>query len=151
MVMAHFGVGVAQCDQATQLQTSHDGSAGFFDCCADGAPASACDQPAPDVEYLRTNLLGFGGLDSHHSEGPVTFETLASEIDAERPVILVYTGEGNGHVVVAFGYDLAAGTVWIHDPLNGTFEVPYEETHRWQIEDRIFRWSDTVLEIDAAN
>lgn len=113
MVLGYYGRPIEQCQILT----------GWFqaDCCR---LFLACRTTAP-LQVIQQTLLAVGGLRSDVT-GPLTFQALAAEIDAGRPVIAAYAGTA-GHVVVMYGYE-PNGFVYIHDPLFGSFKVPYGAT-----------------------
>jgi hypothetical protein len=57
--------------------------------------------------------------------GPLSFSQVTQVIDSGRPFVISYQGQTFvGHVVVCYGYDIQ-GNVYIHDPVYGSFVVPY--------------------------
>jgi Papain-like cysteine protease AvrRpt2 len=104
MAFHHAGVNttVSQCDMAT---AQFGGS-----CCS--APASAaCDQ-GNWPEYTYTHY-GFG-----HTKQPtaISFASVQTEINANRPVQVYYAWNGGGaHVALIVGY-YANGDVEVYDP-----------------------------------
>ncbi len=73
----------------------------------------------------------------------ITFQAVQSEINAGRPIIVAYRGSSAGHVVIIHGYD-AQRNVYIHDPLYGSFVVPYGNSFSYGGQ---FIWSDTIYGI----
>ncbi len=60
-------------------------------------------------------------------------------------MIVAYQGSFNGHVVVVFGYneeEPGGPYLCIHDPLNGSFLVPYDVSGMYS---GGAIWSDTIL------
>jgi hypothetical protein len=87
--------------------------------------------------------LVFGGVRSTAFPGPISFQSVQSEINAGRPVIVAYRGSFAGHVVIIYGYD-ANGKVYIRDPLFGSFVVPYGTSFSYGGQ---LIWSDTIYGI----
>lgn len=103
----------------------------------------ACVIAAPSMTTIQQGLLAVSGLSSFHTPGPISFEDLYREIDAGGPVILGYRASFSGHVVVVYGYT-PSGTLYIHDPFYGSFQVQYAQTFTYN--GQLF-WSDTILGI----
>ncbi len=112
MVLAYHGVYVSQCQiLSAWMQT---------DCCV---PNPMCEAGA-SLPVIQGTLSHFGGLGSYIA-GALSYDQVRSEIDAGRPMIVAYSGSFTGHVVVIYGYDPTLGTVLIHDPYFGSFNVQY--------------------------
>ena len=75
----------------------------------------------------------------------LTWEAYMNEIDMARPVIMFYSGSFSGHVVVGYGYNAERQTMFIHDPYNGTFEVPYGQSFTYNGN---MIWSQTLYGIE---
>ena len=68
------------------------------------------------LNSLFPHIYAHFGVGITPTGGPVQAETLAGEITAGRPVELGFAdGGGNGHVVIAYGFDSDLG-FFIHDP-----------------------------------
>ena len=114
MVSSYYGNGVAQCVTLDYWYASS--------CCAN---PNYCAVPGSD-EQIQHSLLALG-VTSEYIYSSLSFENSMYEIDNGRPFIMFYQGSFIGHVVVAFGYNAAKQTLFIHDPYFGSFEVPYDE------------------------
>lgn len=115
MVSTYYGRRAFQCQTLSQwIQT---------DCCS--FPGMCLTTAS---EYQIQQSLGALRITSTLSSSAISWSGFVAEIDGGRPVILLYRGSFAGHVVVAYGYDARKGTMFIHDPYYGSFEVPYAQT-----------------------
>ncbi len=131
MVLRYYGQQVAQCQILS----------GWYrgDCCAF---PGLCRTTAP-IAVIQETLFAFG-VGSSYLPRALTFEELAFELDAGRPIIIAYRGSFAGHVVVLYGYD-PDGFVYIHDPFFGTFRrVSYGNSFSYN--GQLF-WSETLYGI----
>ncbi|MCP3916603.1 MAG: BtrH N-terminal domain-containing protein [bacterium] len=109
-------------------------------CCEDPLPCAA-----PGSTFtIQQALQLFGGFGSVVTL-PLSFNAIQIEIDAGRPVMIVYTGSFQGHVVVVYGYNAESGEIYLCDPFLGDFVVPYDFT--FQYADGTFSWGSTVARI----
>lgn len=132
MIFRYYGTGNTQCQILSILYQG--------DCCS--FPAF-CQTTAP-VAGIQAVLFQSGGLSSEIKSGPLSFQEVRTEIDAGRPFIIAYLGSVSGHVVVVFGYDASNQTLFIHDPLYGTFTVPYGATFAYMGQ---ATWFQTIYRI----
>lgn len=115
MVLTYFGKAGAQCDIVsfwTQLP-----------CCPYGNGVSGCYVGAPTVQAIA-NAIQLGGVSAQVVNSALTYQEVVQEISANHPIIIAYQGSFAGHVVVLHGFD-SQSNVYIHDPMYGTFVVPY--------------------------
>lgn len=78
---------------------------------------------------------------------PLTFNELRNEIGNGRPVIAYYRNSFAGHVVVMYGYDTASSEIYIHDPINGQFRVPYSQTFAYAPSFGGMVWAGAIVNI----
>ncbi|MBB5824968.1 C39 family peptidase [Micromonospora carbonacea] len=100
-----------------------------FDCCGpNGGPWNCNEGWWPDEGPLQK--VG------HKAAGPrlgvLSKQEITQEVANNRPILLnIAWAGGGGHIVNIFGYSqLEDGTVtdvWVHDPWDGTYIIPYEE------------------------
>lgn len=121
MVLHYYGnQGIRQCDLANFLF-------GLSGCCS--SPSSTlCNQPSPvpDISRVYSNY----GIRSTHSAGTVTFATLQSEINADRPVEVAYAWSGGGgHAAIVRGWDRNSTGPFlrVNDPAYGSGGVYYSD------------------------
>lgn len=110
MVMAYMGDDVAQCEQANQ-------ELGRSDCCSNPGPCNVTGTPTLNFNGFTwaNNAVGIW----LGTEGPLSFDTLVSEIQNARPVIFAWNwAGGGGHVMVVIGATVREGVQWvtINDP-----------------------------------
>ena len=119
MVLQFYGTDVQQCSLASQLF-------GIPNCCSKPAP-ELCKNPAqvPDIASVFTDN---GRSAPTFVDDNVTFETLQSEINENRPVEIGFDwGNDNGHQVLVCGWriDAVGPLLLVNDPLYGCGPVYY--------------------------
>jgi hypothetical protein len=135
MVLKYYGVTVDQCEiVSTYLQRN---------CCVGGVGDAFCAVTARSMADIQT-ALAIGGVRSGYVPRPLTFDEIASEINAGRPMIAGYRGSFSGHVVVITGFDRPSSTIVIYDPYYGVFTVPYAQTFTYNGQ---LVWAETIAGI----
>lgn len=129
MVLVYYGREVAgQCELAGWLH-------GVEDCCS-AAPGEDCRLGCEAEDITR--VYSRWGVRSDFREGGVSYFELAGELDAGRPVQVVFHwAEGGGHAVVVSGCEdgprgkfLQVNDPWADDPSaehDGLSQVHYDE------------------------
>ena len=82
------------------------------------------------MAVIQRTLAAYGVRSQVINRG-LSFAEVKRQIDQGRPIVVFYTGSFIGHFVLAYGYD-ASGRIYIHDPVYGTFAVPYGLTFSYQ-------------------
>ena len=132
MVFRYYGFGTTQCQTLSFLYRA--------DCCTF---PGFCQTTAP-IELIQQTLLTLGGLRSIRRFSAISAAEVVAEINSGRPMILAYAGSFSGHVVVLYGYESAGQILHLHDPLYGSFRVPYALTFSYG---GSLRWVDTLTGI----
>ncbi|MEV5002131.1 papain-like cysteine protease family protein [Nocardioides sp. LML1-1-1.1] len=79
----------------------------------------------------------------------ISFSTLTSEINANRPVMTrIGWSSGGGHMMVLTGYDTSGSTVEYYDPWpdNSRWNT---STYSWYVSNSSFDWTHTLYKIGA--
>ena len=135
MVLEYFGSPWLECEIASYwLSGGYDTTS----CCFQ---PDLCLQPAP-FEAIQWILYGLGGIDSLQTFSALSFSDLRYEIDQGHPMVLFYAGSFIGHFVVLYGYDAITQTVFVHDPVFGSFEVPYGSAFHYGGQ---LTWANTLI------
>ena len=119
MIFRYYNVGTTQCNILSEWTG--------VDCCS---YSNLCLHPAP-VEVIQRTLAAYGIRSQVINRG-LSLSEVKYEIDQGRPIVVFYIGSSFvGHFVLAYGYD-SSGNIYIHDPIYGTFSVPYGLTFSYQ-------------------
>ena len=115
MVLRYSGeLAVQQCELANELF-------GRFDCCSEPSNPE-CNKPC-EIEDIST-LYSRKNIQSQFVDKNVPFSTLQSEIDADRPVEIVFyqRKEQRGHLVIVRGWHTIEAEEFVHvnDPKDST-------------------------------
>jgi len=117
MVLQFYGQTVQQCELASKL---------FGQACCDDPGSLLCNDPAqvPDIAGVYRQW----GRNAVLVQGQVSFETLQSEINANRPVEIGFAwNNGGGHQVLVCGWniDSTGPYLLVNDPEWGSGAVYY--------------------------
>ena len=118
MVLRYYDKGaVQQCELANELF-------GRSDCCSE--PSSpGCNKPC-EIEEIST-LYSHRNIQSQFVDENVSFSTLQSEIDADRPIEIVFyqRKEKRGHLVIVRGWHTTDAEEFVHvnDPKDNSNDV----------------------------
>ena len=142
MVFCYYGVTPArQCDFANELF-------GRTECCSDPSSPN-CNQPC-EIENL-SNLYSRKGINSRFLGETVPFSKLQSEINADRPVEVVFyqKSKKRGHLIIVRGWRITGTEKFVHvnDPKDSDGAsriVTYSELLHAYKEGK---WTDTWIEI----
>ena len=117
MVLQYYGQSIQQCELASGL---------FGEPCCDDRDSLLCNEPAQ-----VTDLAGVyqkWGRNAAFIQGQVPFETLQSEIKANRPIEIGFSwSDGGGHQVLVCGWniDSTGPYLLVNDPKWGSGAVYY--------------------------
>ncbi|HET7433260.1 MAG TPA: C39 family peptidase [Thermoanaerobaculia bacterium] len=132
MILRYYSVPATQC----QIVSGYV----LRQCCA-GDPS--CFVTA-SVTTIQAAMYQLGGVQSQWISGPLTFDQVAQEIGAGRPIMIEYRGSFAGHVVLIVGYSRANNLLKIYDPYYGVFDVPYGATFTYGGQ---MIWASTLVRI----
>lgn len=115
MVLRYYGTSAArQCELANELFSRSD-------CCSEPSNPE-CNKPC-EIEEIST-LYSRKNIQSQFVDKYVSFSTLQSEIDADRPVEIVFyqRKEQRGHLVIVRGWHTIEAEEFVHvnDPKDST-------------------------------
>jgi hypothetical protein len=133
MIFRYYGINASQC----QLVSVYVGRA----CCVSDP---FCLVAASSMPTIAQGLGIVGGIRASYVPRPLTFDEVAAEITAGRPVMVGYHGSFSGHVVLITGFDRRTSIVHILDPYFGVFDVPFGVTYTYAGQDV---WADTLVGI----
>jgi len=133
MIFRYYGVPASQCQLVSTYLNRQ---------CCTGDPS--CVVASGNMQTIQQGLLVVGGVRSTYLLRPLTFDEVASEISAGRPIMLAYRGSFAGHVVLLTGYDRTTGLVRILDPNYGVIDVPFGATFSYGGQ---LIWTETLVGI----
>lgn len=133
MIFRYYSLPITQC-QLVSVYLNQE--------CCTGNPF--CAVPSGTMDTIQRGLFLVGGVRSTWAPGPLSFDQVAAEIDAGRPIMIGYRGSFSGHVVMLTGYARATRYVKILDPYYGAFDVPYGSSLVYNGQ---FLWTDTLVGI----
>lgn len=112
-----------------QVLAEYDMRLGGRGLCCLQAPECIRTGQSYEMENILENIFNVSTI---HNDSPVDFDTIASEIDAGRPLIAALHHARGGHVVVISGYQ-QPNRVKVLDPINGTNTITYDTfVNNWQ-------------------
>ncbi|WP_063746780.1 papain-like cysteine protease family protein [Streptomyces sp. PsTaAH-124] len=114
-----------------------------------GYSSGYCPNQAAELSTVQRGWRALGLSAGTEVNGRVSFATVQSEINADRPIETgVYWTAGGGHARVIYGYDASAGTILFSDPWpsNQRYQEMYYNSY---ISNSQFYWGGSVYRVGA--
>jgi hypothetical protein len=110
---------------------------------------SECPNSQATLGNVQSGLRWAGINSGSYVSGWLSYPTVQTEIDADRPIeTRIQWSSGGGHMHVIYGYDTANSWVYWGDPWPSSDRYNWA-SHAWYVNNSSFSWTHSLYRIGA--